>query len=310
MDTDVLRYVLEIEACKNITMAAKRLFISQPALTKQLSRLEKELGYTLFDRAHSPIEPTLQGEIFLDFARRYQALEDEMNREIEASRQASSAPVRIAMTHRGGFWVGRCTAQLLKQHPDLSLEYLNMSSRGVEESLDKELVELAVYTDPVLTATIEYVPIETDPLIFVIPEDSPILAGLDTNVNSLENPVQIPARAFRDPSVRYILATPGQGLYYAENAFLQKYHIRANNPLRVDYVETRYQVACSGCGIAMFPHATSKTQPKNDDRRMIYGIPEGDGLQRHVVAARKRGRRLEPEAELVWQFMTEHSPEA
>lgn len=34
MDTSIFHYVLEVEKCRNITQAAKRLFISQPALTK------------------------------------------------------------------------------------------------------------------------------------------------------------------------------------------------------------------------------------------------------------------------------------
>ena len=46
MDTSIFRYVLEVEKYRNITQAAKRLFISQPALTKQLNKLEKELGLT------------------------------------------------------------------------------------------------------------------------------------------------------------------------------------------------------------------------------------------------------------------------
>ena len=43
MDTSIFRYVLEVEKYRNITQAPKRLFISQPALTKQLNKLEKEL---------------------------------------------------------------------------------------------------------------------------------------------------------------------------------------------------------------------------------------------------------------------------
>ena len=50
MDTSIFRYVLEVEKYRNITQAAKRLFISQPALTKQLNKLEKELGFSPFDR--------------------------------------------------------------------------------------------------------------------------------------------------------------------------------------------------------------------------------------------------------------------
>ena len=38
MDTSIFHYVLEVEKCRNITQAAKHLFISQPALTKQLNR--------------------------------------------------------------------------------------------------------------------------------------------------------------------------------------------------------------------------------------------------------------------------------
>ena len=63
MDTSIFRYVLEVEKYRNITQAAKRLFISQPALTKQLNKLEKELGFSPFDRTHSPISVTPQGEI-------------------------------------------------------------------------------------------------------------------------------------------------------------------------------------------------------------------------------------------------------
>lgn len=102
MDTNVFRYVLEVDKCKNITLAAKHLFISQPALTKQLSKLEKELGFQLFDRAHTPITTTPQGELFLDFARRYQELEQDFQNDIALSRHTPAVPVRIATTHRGG----------------------------------------------------------------------------------------------------------------------------------------------------------------------------------------------------------------
>lgn len=93
MDTNVFRYVLEVDKCKNITLAAKHLFISQPALTKQLSKLEKELGFQLFDRAHTPITTTPQGELFLDFARRYQELEQDFQNDIALSRQIGRAHV-------------------------------------------------------------------------------------------------------------------------------------------------------------------------------------------------------------------------
>lgn len=67
-------------------------------------------------------------------------------------------------------------------------------------------------------------PVQEDPLVFVIPQESPILEDLDISDNSLEHPVEIDISRFRNPSLRYILATPGQGLYDAENLFQKISH--------------------------------------------------------------------------------------
>ena len=104
MDTSIFRYVLEVEKYRNITQAAKRLFISQPALTKQLNKLEKELGFSPFDRTHSPISVTPQGEIFLDFARRYVQLESEM---MDSLRQSDSSRA-CTDCHNASWWRLRC----------------------------------------------------------------------------------------------------------------------------------------------------------------------------------------------------------
>ena len=211
MDTNVFRYVLEVDKCKNITLAAKHLFISQPALTKQLSKLEKELGFQLFDRAHTPITTTPQGELFLDFARRYQELEQDFQNDIALSRHTPAVPVRIATTHRGGGYAGIHTAAFMAAYPNICLEYLDTSVRKCEELLEEEQVDLAIYTDPILSSKLEYMPLEEDPLVFVIPQSSPLLAGLDLSGNSLEHPWRSSPGASATPRCGTFLPPPGRG---------------------------------------------------------------------------------------------------
>ena len=50
MDLRVLKYFLVVATERNISNAAKILFVSQPALSKQLKELEEELGVILFKR--------------------------------------------------------------------------------------------------------------------------------------------------------------------------------------------------------------------------------------------------------------------
>lgn len=179
MDTSIFRYVLEVEKYRNITQAAKRLFISQPALTKQLNKLEKELGFSPFDRTHSPISVTPQGEIFLDFARRYVQLESEMMDSLRQFNQIPAEPVLIATTHRGGAYAAVQAAPFMMTHPEIHLSYLNRNSQQCEEELESESIDLAIYTEPVHSENIEYMPVQEDPLVFVIPQESPILEDLD-----------------------------------------------------------------------------------------------------------------------------------
>ncbi len=301
MDTNVFLYCLEVEESKSITLAAKHLFISQPALSKQLNKLEKELGFQIFDRARSPITVTPQGELFLSFARRYAEMEKEFLEGLRQFSPVQTEPVRIATTHRGGAYAGVQTASFMLAHPEITLEYTNRSSSQCEEDLENEAADLAIYTEPVRSDKLEYMPVQEDPLVFVIPTNSPVLKGLDLSGNALENPVRIEPHRFRDPAVRYVLSTQGQGLYYAENAFFKKYRVTPIHPQRIDYVDTRYQVACGGCGIALLPHMTIRDSQRDDN--VIYGMVKGEDLYRYVVVARKKGRQLSPAAETVWRFM-------
>ncbi|GGS82791.1 LysR family transcriptional regulator [Planobispora rosea] len=80
-----LRYFVTVAEELNVTRAAQRLFVSQPALSKQLAALERQLGFPLFDRVHSGMALTRQGEALLPFARE---LLERWNTGVEAARAA------------------------------------------------------------------------------------------------------------------------------------------------------------------------------------------------------------------------------
>ena len=65
MSFDRLDYVMAIAEEQNMTKAAARLFISQPALTASINKLEEELGVKLFDRQRPPIKLTPAGVLYM-----------------------------------------------------------------------------------------------------------------------------------------------------------------------------------------------------------------------------------------------------
>ena len=67
MELQQLKYFKTVAAIGKISEAAEALFISAPALSTSISRLEKELGVQLFDRYAKRIALNAQGEIFLRY---------------------------------------------------------------------------------------------------------------------------------------------------------------------------------------------------------------------------------------------------
>src|SRR5579859_5519007 len=68
VDTRLLRYFAAVAAEGNLTRAAQRLYVSQPALTKQIKQLESQLGVRLFSRSWAGMALTAAGQALADRA--------------------------------------------------------------------------------------------------------------------------------------------------------------------------------------------------------------------------------------------------
>jgi DNA-binding transcriptional LysR family regulator len=97
VDTRLLRYFAAVAAEGNLTRAAERLFVSQPALTKQIKQLESQLGVRLFIRSRAGMTLTPAGQVL---AGRTPAVLAGWE---EALRETTTAASRAAQVLRIGF---------------------------------------------------------------------------------------------------------------------------------------------------------------------------------------------------------------
>ncbi|MGW0310897.1 LysR family transcriptional regulator [Streptomyces flavidovirens] len=97
VDTRLLRYFIAVAEEGSLTRAAERLFVSQPALTKQIKQLEDRLGVRLFTRSRAGMALTEPGQVL---AERAPALLAGWDR---ALRDTRSSAVRAARVLRVGF---------------------------------------------------------------------------------------------------------------------------------------------------------------------------------------------------------------
>ena len=63
-----LRYIVAVAESGNFTRAAERLYVSQPALSKQIKDIEGEIGFQIFQRTPDGVFPTAVGQMVVDYA--------------------------------------------------------------------------------------------------------------------------------------------------------------------------------------------------------------------------------------------------
>ena len=75
-----IKYVLEVGSSSSMREAARKLLVSEPALSSSIKELEEELGIRLFERTNRGISLTAEGRKFSGYAdkvlRQYEALEE------------------------------------------------------------------------------------------------------------------------------------------------------------------------------------------------------------------------------------------
>ncbi|WP_199548310.1 LysR family transcriptional regulator [Streptomyces sp. N35] len=100
-----LRYFVTVADELHFTRAAELLYVSQPALSKQIRALERQLGAELFERDRQGVRLTAVGEALLPQARRVLAAWDAGEAAVEAAKVRQRATLVVGMSHspaRGG----------------------------------------------------------------------------------------------------------------------------------------------------------------------------------------------------------------
>lgn len=147
MEHREMEYVIVIAQEKNLSKAAERLFISQPALSRFLTKLENELGTPLFERKNRQYLPTYAGELYLDTARQILRLQQQFDARLKSLLQTNRGVMSMGITPgRGHTILPLVLPAFQAQFPDYELQVYEEDVQTLERYLLDGTIEVAFFT--------------------------------------------------------------------------------------------------------------------------------------------------------------------
>lgn len=162
-DLHALRMFLAIAEESSISSAADLLRMSQPALSRNLKKLEQDLGVTLFTREARGIKLTPEGAFVRERAQAIVAMADRMERELHTvhSRLTGSVAIGCAETLSMTFLAERIAAFRIA-HPDVRFDIRTMGAAQAKLLMEQGKLDMALLFEPVDMDRYDYVRMESN----------------------------------------------------------------------------------------------------------------------------------------------------
>jgi DNA-binding transcriptional LysR family regulator len=202
-----LRYFVAVAEELHFTRAAQRLYLSQPALSKQIRMLERQLGAQLFDRGGSEVALTPVGAALLPHARRVLAAWDEAWQAAEQAKSQQRATLLVGMSNspvRGGM-LPAIRSRFTAMHPQASVTLREISWEDPTAGLAGQLTDVAFVWLPLPDAgRYQWTVVAKEPRLVAMPAGGPLARRIER-----QRPGPQTAVDFADLLDEPFLALPG-----------------------------------------------------------------------------------------------------
>jgi LysR family transcriptional regulator, hydrogen peroxide-inducible genes activator len=257
MDVNQLRYFLAVAKNGSFSKAAVECYLSQPALSEQIHKLEKDLGKVLFDRSHRKIVPTAAGKLLIEQANRILEQIKEAKLLVQGSNGTASGTVTLGILptiapyfapHILQTFSEECPRVQVMIHEDLTAHLLHLVDGG---ELDFGIASL-----PIKENSFEIEKLFTEELLLAVPVRHPLAKKTRIRVEDL-------------CSEKFILMKEGHCLGDQVLVFCHRHDFRPRILMRSGQIGTILSLVKSGLGVSLIPQMAKDATIKSVTYRSL-----------------------------------------
>lgn len=280
MNSRQMQYAILLSQVRNFSQVAEKLNISQPALSKQILGLEKELGVKLFDRDTNPVAITAAGEAFVRQAQELLYKEDQLLRSMEHFRTGEAGRLVIGISpFRSMYLLSDTVKKVRERYPGVQITLCEATSDILRKEAGEGKYDFAVVNLPVDESVLEVTPIEADKLVLAVPN-----VLLDKLSPKPESDVLVLETCARLP---FVVVSKNQEMRRLFDRLCVRAQIQPPIAMEVVGVATSWEMVRAGIGGALVP--LQFVENKNVDNITLFSL-QGSVSTRQPVIVTRRGQ--------------------
>ncbi|HFT2306059.1 LysR family transcriptional regulator [Providencia stuartii] len=175
MDIRSLRYFVEVVQLNGFSRAAERLFVTQPAISRSIQKLEQELGYTLLVRENDGVRLTDEGEILLSHAKQILKQFNSMNKALKEKEGPLSGILNVGLPPViASTYFADIIMAFSRRYPQVELKILELGTHKMMEAMLNGEVETAAVMLPFDNELFDLHVFSSDRLMLLVSEQHPL----------------------------------------------------------------------------------------------------------------------------------------
>lgn len=258
MDTQRLRYFLEVVRQRSFSRAAAICKVSQPSLSQQIKKLEEEVGGMLLLRSHGNLQLTALGDQFLNHAQAIMAQVNAAEEFVSAQLEQGEKTIRIgAVPTIAPYFVPAILRAVQQRNPLARYELFEGHTERVVEALRTGRVDYALLSPPTsLDRETNHLTLTQDAFILTLPEGHPLGDAAEIDLEQLRRE-------------RMLLLEDSHCLSRQTASFCQDIGLEADVTLASAQIETLLSIVEAGFGITFIPESAARAH----SHRKVRFIP-------------------------------------
>lgn len=294
-----MEYIYEVYKEKSFSRAAANLFISQPSLSANVKRVEKRIGYPIFDRSTKPLGLTECGKQYIHAIEQIMAVENEFGDFVNDWGDLKTGSLNIGGSSFFSSWVlPPLIADFARKHPSIKITLVEESTSRLADLLLNGEVDLFVDNCLLDESIFDRRIFQKEHLLLAVPKLFPVndqLQEYQISAESIRNDsfdaseiMPVPMEAFTNEP--FIMLKQENDTGQRALHICQENNFHPHTIFELDQQMTAYNISCSGLGISFIGDMLISIVPPNPG--LVYYRLPGESCNRNIYFYWKKGRYL------------------